>query len=777
MKTLNLFLSSALCGFCIFANAQKVYELTAPKTPMQIVEGKLDMGGKSPSGGSIAVNNFYMSVDGKPVIPVMGEFHFSRYPREQWEEEILKMKAGGVNVVSTYVFWAFHEEYEGKWDWTGNRDLRYFMQLCKKHNVDAIVRIGPFCHGEVRSGAIPEWVFAKNLDIRSNDPEYLELTKRLYHQIALQLKGLYYKDGGPVIGCQLENEMQHAAAPWGVCYPGEATDWTAGSTRSYNERVPSGREAGNEHMRTLLKIAQEEGIITPIYTATAWGRAAVIGNKAIPVTSAYAYPTWEATPKPSPFMMFKDLHKAPDYAPVRYKPTDFPSFSVEMGAGQQYIYTSRPLIPGASAEAMMIRTLGSGSNAIGYYMYHGGSTPRRDGDNAFFSDEAKGCPKISYDFVAPIGEFGLEHESYRTLRLIHSFLADWGSQLAPMETVLPEGWDKMTPENHDDLRYAARMKDDKGFVFLINYQDHDTNRIDQTDLQLKLNLSNETLRIPSNGTFTLPKDKSLILPFNLTLDGALLKYATAQPLMRIEDKGVSHYFFFAPDGIQPEYLFDKATVKGKNRFKVQAGLNSTIEVKTSKGRKIRMTTLTRQQALDAAKINGKLMITKATVLPAEGGAQLLSLGENKIKYVFFPSNRGFKEQTVTVAAVEPKFRVDKRVPRRMSVHFNDSINAPQVQEYFLQINYVGDVAMAFIDGQLCQDEFWNGEPWRIGLKRYKEKMHTQNMTFYFRPLRKKLPFVYRDLYKYTHNLDFSKGSVLNIKDVKIIPEYTATIKF
>lgn len=216
------------------------------------------------------------------------------------------------------------------------------------------------------------------------------------------------------------------------------------------------------------------------------------------------------------------------------------------------------IIPGASAEAMMIRTLGSGSNAIGYYMYHGGSMPRRDGDNAFFSDEAKGWPKISYDFVAPIGEFGLEHESYRTLRLIHSFLADWGSQLAPMETVLPEGWDKMTPENHDDLRYAARMKDDKGFVFLINDQDHDTNRIDQTDLQLKLNLSNETLRIPSNGTFTLPN---------------------------------------------------------------------------------------------------------------------------------------------------------------------------------------------------------------------------QNMTFYFRPLRKKLPFVYRDLYKYTHNLDFSKGSVLNMKDVKIIPEYTATIKF
>ena len=42
-----------------------------------------------------------MSIDGKPVIPVMGEFHFTRYPRAQWEQEIVKMKAGGVNVLPT----------------------------------------------------------------------------------------------------------------------------------------------------------------------------------------------------------------------------------------------------------------------------------------------------------------------------------------------------------------------------------------------------------------------------------------------------------------------------------------------------------------------------------------------------------------------------------------------------------------------------------------------------------------------------------------------------
>ena len=103
------------------ATAQKTYKITSPATPMKIVEGKLKMGGKSPQGGSISVNNYYMSIDGKPAVPVLGEFHFTRYPRAQWEEEIVKMKAGGVTVLPTYVFCRLHEEEEGKFQWTGEK--------------------------------------------------------------------------------------------------------------------------------------------------------------------------------------------------------------------------------------------------------------------------------------------------------------------------------------------------------------------------------------------------------------------------------------------------------------------------------------------------------------------------------------------------------------------------------------------------------------------------------------------------------------------------------
>jgi hypothetical protein len=53
---------------------------------------------------TLSANDRYLTRDGKPWFPVMGEFHYSRYPETQWEKEILKMKAGGIEVVSTYVF-------------------------------------------------------------------------------------------------------------------------------------------------------------------------------------------------------------------------------------------------------------------------------------------------------------------------------------------------------------------------------------------------------------------------------------------------------------------------------------------------------------------------------------------------------------------------------------------------------------------------------------------------------------------------------------------------
>ena len=132
-------LTTLFLGIALGGSAQE-YKIKAPDKQMPIIEGKLKLGGTAPDGGSISFNNYYMSINGQPVIPVTGEFHFSRYPAEQWEEEILKMKAGGISVLPTYVFWSIHEPYEGQWRWTGNYDLRRFVELCQKHGMPVIIR-------------------------------------------------------------------------------------------------------------------------------------------------------------------------------------------------------------------------------------------------------------------------------------------------------------------------------------------------------------------------------------------------------------------------------------------------------------------------------------------------------------------------------------------------------------------------------------------------------------------------------------------------------------
>ena len=776
---MNRFTGTIICMMTgMLAMAQQVYELDMPVKEKTIYSGHLKLGGNNPSGERIEVNSYYMSVGGKPVIPVMGEFHYSRYPECQWEEEILKMKAGGVTVIPTYVFWSIHEEKEGVFNWEGNRNLRKFLSLCQKHNVWTVVRIGPFCHGEIRNGGLPDWLFAKPLEIRSNDANYLKYVKRLYEEIGRQLEGLYYKDGGTIIGTQIENEHQHSAAPWGITYPGEPKDMTSATYDanitmigvSVQDKKITTADLGNLHMKTLKKMAEEAGIQTPLYTATGWGNAAVIGEEAIPVTAAYTYPFW-AKPGMSPFCMFKDIQKNPDYAPVRYDTEKYPSFCAEMGVGIQMIYTRRPIVTAKAAEALMVRTLGSGANGIGYYMYHGGSTPKM-GPTAFFSDEPMGMPKISYDFQAPLGEFGLEHGSYRALRLLHLFLNDFSSQLAPMETVLPKGYEQMTPDNRETLRYAARVKGKSGFVFMVNFQDHDTARVDQKDLCLRLKFADETLRIPSQGTFTLPKDESLILPFNFQMEDALLKYATAQLLLKLDDKGMDHYFFFVPGGIRPKFVFDKTTVAGKHCYTPEAGLKSTFMVKTSGGKRFKVTTLTREQALNACKVDGKLLITSSMVLPEAGRVRLLNMGDPVFRYVEYPSAKGFKEQMKEVSSVQTEYTFRKVGSRRLAVRFSGK-EYPQVNDYFLRLDYTGDVAMAFLKGELVLDHFYYGAPWQISLKRFQQELTDEELSFYIRPLRKNAPFL-SDLPGEAVP-DFSKGSVVRVDSVQVVPQYVTTL--
>ena len=111
----------------------------------------------------ITVTDRMLLKDGKPWLPVMGEIHYSRIPREKWAETLQKMKEGGIEIAASYVFWIHHEEEKGKFDFTGNRDIRAFIELCHETGLEFCLRIGPWAHGECRNGGFPTG-FRKNAE-------------------------------------------------------------------------------------------------------------------------------------------------------------------------------------------------------------------------------------------------------------------------------------------------------------------------------------------------------------------------------------------------------------------------------------------------------------------------------------------------------------------------------------------------------------------------------------------------------------------------------------
>ncbi|RKD18971.1 hypothetical protein BCY91_13925 [Pelobium manganitolerans] len=809
MKLHALF-TTILSSLVYLVNAQTVYSIDASTIPEKPRYEHLKLGGAGPDGQSISVNNHYVELNGKPWIPITAEFHYCRYPQRYWDESLKKIKTGGINIIATYVFWNIHEQHEGKFDWSGDNDLRKFVELCAKNDLKVIVRIGPFAHGEIRNGGLPDWLLAKPLNIRSNDPLYLSYVEKFYDQIGEQIHGLYFKDGGNIVGIQIENEYQHSASPWSLTYPGQPHDFTAherdqaltqegvGVSRLNNPYA----KLGNDHMKILKQLAVKAGMVTPLYTATGWGNAAIVPNESIPVTAAYAYPFWTPKKDISPFFLFKDMHKSPDYAPVRYKPEDYPVFPAELGSGIMTVYTRRPLVVHKSFDAMINRCLGSGANGIGYYMYHGGSTPHKGA--YFFSDEAYGLPKISYDFQAPIGEFGQVREGYQRLKLLHYFLNDFGDKLAPMKTILPANAVSLIPENVTDLRYAVRSDGKSGFLFVNNFQD-DTLMTVKKNLRFSIKTSNGQINLPETGSFELAQDENVIFPFNLNIEGINLQYATAQLLTKGGSKN-PYYVFFAPKGIRPEFLFsgsgysikriNAVNIKNSGQGKLVACLADRSEFSLVKGNKeIKVLVLNKEEALKAYQVTikgeRKLVLSDGLVIAEEDKLTLLSNASTTVSFEVFPklssnpyasngklspstSNKSFSAYSIFFPSITYPVQMTTFGQKKFEIKLPDLTVG--INDIFLNIDYTGDTAMGFMDNELVTDEFFKGTVWNIGLKKFLTNTPSRDMVFYFRPIYKGASYL-KDLDPATvPNFGDSK-SLLKINNVKFVPEYKTIIKF
>ena len=172
-----------------------------------LVTAMLPPASAAQKGGTFTVGDKTFLLNGKPFVVKAAELHYPRIPRPYWEHRTKMCKALGMNTVCLYVFWNIHEQQEGRFDFTGNNDVAEFCRLAQRNGLYVIVRPGPYVCAEWEMGGLPWWLLKKkDIRLREPDPYFMERVKLLERKVGEQLASLTIQNGGPIIMVQVENE-------------------------------------------------------------------------------------------------------------------------------------------------------------------------------------------------------------------------------------------------------------------------------------------------------------------------------------------------------------------------------------------------------------------------------------------------------------------------------------------------------------------------------------------------------------------------------------------
>ncbi|GGX83644.1 glycoside hydrolase family 35 [Massilia dura] len=791
--------------------AQQVIGVDAAAPAADPVTGHLQLGvAKTPKGSVLGANNRYLTLDGQPWMPVMGEFHYTRSPAATWAAELAKMKAAGVTVVATYVIWNHHEPKDGAFDWQGNRDLRRFVQLCGTLGLKAVVRVGPWVHAEVRYGGLPDWV-VDGMRTRGDDPQYLRHVARLYREIGAQLKGSLWKDGGPVIGLQLENE-------YNLSGPGE----------------------GAGHISTLKKLALQAGMDVPYYTVTGWDGAQYPSGQVTPVFGGYVDEPWavsttELPPKETYAFRFgsrvsgdlgaQTKSHGPGTAESDIDKTPF--LGAEYGAGLPFMYRRRPVVSPDDIASMLPVQLGSGVNLMGYYMFHGGRNPVGGTtlEESSISGGYNDTPAINYDFQAPLGPDGQQRPVLEYLRPYHYFIADFGNRLAPMTVRKPD----VTPSGPADLktpRIAVRSAGDSAFVFVNNHVRQYP--MPAQSLQFSVKLAGGTVQFPRNAV-EVPGGAYAIWPVNFDLDGTRLRYATAQPVARLDGGADGITYVFAATANVPVELALEAdggtqieafgAMAAGATFTVTPGTGRALTIRRAGTRPVHLLVLSAEQSRQL--VIGDIAGQRRLVLSGqqawfEGGKlHLRSIGDAALRFAVYPAlkrvpkaNHALRAQgadgvfqafeaalpAVQLTATATPLREAGAAPAVMKGGLAKAAIQPipeawrnaatwridlprdalkNVDDALLQIDFTGDIGRLFDGTRLADDWYYSGYGWQAGLKSLAIKGKTPGeLSLAVLPLRADAPvYIPKEA-----RPDFgAQSQIARVNKVSLVPVYQLTV--
>ncbi len=171
---------------------------------------------------SIKTKDYRFVKNGKYHLILAGEIHYFRLPKESWEMHLDIAKLTGINTIATYVPWIIHEEIYRQYEFSNDYDLAHFITLCKKKNLDVILKPGPFIMAELKNEGLPYWLYEKYPEIIPKTwenravttpmidylhPTFLKEIYVWYQKLINILSPFINSVDNPIVGIQLDNEV------------------------------------------------------------------------------------------------------------------------------------------------------------------------------------------------------------------------------------------------------------------------------------------------------------------------------------------------------------------------------------------------------------------------------------------------------------------------------------------------------------------------------------------------------------------------------------------
>jgi hypothetical protein len=425
------------------------------------------------------------------------------YPRvrpELWHDRFSKVRQAGFNTVDTYIFWNYHERRPGEFDFT---ELEQYLQLAKEFGFRVIVRPGPYVDAEFERGGFPAYVIAQRFPVRSMHPESLRSSKHWYDHVLPIIRRYQITEGGPIILVQIENEI----------------DFT---------NLPEAEQ--KEYIRFLAQLAWDAGIEVPLISNV----SSVVRERTDPdmariLDACDFYPRWSfltdrELPTSTAGLTMEEKVGLSDRAvlaslrKMRKDEPNCPLSIAELGTGYYSKFGGKLSEDEEGTDALQTNALTktiieSGVTYLNYYLGWGGTN---------FDWPAKGVT-TTYDFAAPIREWGGLWDKYYTVRGIGVFLELFGIQIVRSRLV-----EKACHCSHPDVHTAQRVNGKSGFVFLRGNTDadhHYTLKFRDTASDAE-----HSFTIPHVGQLTLGPHRMKIMPVQVPITGAQLQYSTAEVL-------------------------------------------------------------------------------------------------------------------------------------------------------------------------------------------------------------------------------------------------------